>query len=160
MPRSVIVITDATLELGPTATAVDFSCQVNSATITPTANTVDVPATFCVGASQTASPSSFQLDLVLLQDWGAVGSTLQYLYDHDAERATFHLEGIAVEGAAVEVDGDLTIVAGAHGGEAGVVLTAEVSLPILGKPTIVPTPPVTQAAEAPADEEANTFQPA
>jgi hypothetical protein len=139
---------------------------VNVGVVTPTANNVDVPATFCVGASQTASPSSFSLDLTLLQDWGAVDSASQYLFDHDAEVVDFTLEGISVTGATVTVTGQVTVVAGALGGEAGTPLTADVSLPILGKPTIVTTPPVaadTAAADAELEDEtedAPTYQPA
>jgi hypothetical protein len=159
MPRQVITVTAATLTLGPTATSTDFSCQVNVGTITPTANNVDVPATFCAGASQTAAPSSFALDLTILQDWGAVKSVSQYLFDHDAEVVDFELEGIGVTGSTVTVTGQVTVVAGALGGEAGTPLTADVSLPILGKPTVVATPPTVTAAEA-EDAEPNTFQPA
>lgn len=155
MPRESIVITDATLTLGATGTETDFSCQVNTAALVPTANTVDVPATFCATTSQTASGSSWALTTTVLQDWGAVDSVSQFLFDHDAERMAFHMEGIAVTGATVEVDGELTVQAGQHGGEAGVVLTADVSMPILGKPTIVATPPVAADTQG-----ANVYQPA
>lgn len=152
MSREAIVISDATLTLGATGSEVDFSCQVNSAALVPSGNTVDVPATFCVTTSQTASGSSWVLQATILQDWGAVDSVSQYLFDHDAERMAFHMDGIAVTGATVEVDGELTVLAAQHGGEAGVVLTADVAMPILGKPTIVATPPTGTTARA-ADTE-------
>lgn len=168
MPRHVITIDNATVEFGPTGTAVDFSCQVNSAALTPTANNVDVPATFCTGASQTAAPSSFALDLTFLQDWGEVGSVSQYLYDHDAESGVeFHVEGInTATGTPIACDGTCTIVAGQYGGEAGTPLQATVSLPCDGKPVIGPATAAATADEeaddeVPTDEtEPNTFQPA
>lgn len=157
MPRQVIQVTAGTVKLGPSATALDFSCQVNVGAITPAPNAVDIPATFCVGASPSAAPSSFSLDLTILQDWGAVDSISQYLFDHDAEESEFELSGIAVTGADVVATGSLTIVAGALGGEAATPLTAQVSLPILGKPTITTTPPV--AADA-TEADAQLYQPA
>ena len=161
MSRAIITITDAIVSLG--TVPLDFSCQVNSAAVVPTANNLDVPATFCEGASQTAAPSSFALDLVVLQAWGLLDSVCQYLFDHDGESdVAFHLEGIAVAGSTVEVDGFCSIVAAQLGGEAATPLTSEASLPILGKPTIVSTPPVAAdtAAEPVEEQEPNTFQPA
>lgn len=166
MPRHVITIDNATVEFGPTATVVDFSCQVNSAALTPSPNNVDVPATFCVGASQTAAPSSFALDLTYLQDWGETASVSQYLYDNDASQGVaFHVEGInTATGTPVACDGTCTIVAGQYGGEAGTPLQATVSLPVDGKPTIEPATGATNAADegetVEGDETPNTFQPA
>jgi len=163
MPRSTIVIDNAILKLGPTATAVDFSCQVNSAALTPTPNSVDVPATFCVGKSTTAAPSSFALDLTYLQDWGDAASVSQYLYDNDGQQGVdFEMSGIATTGNTVTVTGVCTIVAGDYGGEAGTPLQATVSLPCDGKPTITATAGLAARSGDSGGEsdDVNVFQPA
>lgn len=159
MPRNVIVITNATVELGPTAAATVFTCQVSQAALTPTANTVDVPATFCAPASQAAAASSWALDLVLLQDWGDVASASMFLFDNDAQVVDFKVDGIGISGSPMQATGQCTVVAGAFGGEAGIPLEATVSLPILGKPVIAAGTLVTAAAEADTDQAA-TYQPA
>jgi hypothetical protein len=157
MPRQTIVIEDAVVDftLTPPGTPVDYSCQVISAAITPTPNAVDIPATFCAPASQTAAGSSFTLDLTFLQDWGATDSLSQFLYDNDATAGVaFTVSGIAVaSGTAVEAAGVCTIVAAAYGGEAGTPLQATASLPIDGKPTIGPG-----AATLAAESDERTYQ--
>lgn len=133
------------------AALTDYSCQVVEARVTATPNTTDVPATFCEAASKINVPSSFDLELQGLQDWGDAASFSQYLFDHDAEQAAFalYLDGTSDPAAT----GIVSIAAGDFGGVAGEVLVMKLTLPILGKPTIGPAV-ATLSAEPDATEQA------
>jgi hypothetical protein len=165
MARVVKIIKNAKVKFGPVptppapidpATLTDHSCQVTEARITASANTTDVPATFCEPASQVNVPSSFTLELNGLQDWGITGSFSEYLFQHDAETVAFalYLDGETDP----EATGTCSIAAGDFGGVAGEALTMTGSFPIQGYPVIttaggtpVRTAPVgtTAAAESP-----------
>jgi hypothetical protein len=143
MARTVKIIKSAEVRFGPVpeppgpivpTTLTDYSCQVTEARITASANTTDVPATFCEGASTINVPSSFTLELNGLQDWGETGSFSEFLFINDANTVAFalYLEG-AVD---PEATGTCSVAAGDFGGVAGEALVLTGSFPILGKPTI------------------------
>jgi len=142
---TVIVITDATLMLGDTApdvvpgtgTGEDFSCQVTSASVNSVPNLSDVPATFCAPASQAPAATGYELAVTWLQDWTASGGGLsQYAFDNDTEQKFFSLTLVGT--TAPIIQGELRLVAGAFGGDAGTPLTTDAVWPVIGKPTITP----------------------
>jgi len=143
MSRVVKIIKNATVAFGdaPTggaaidpATLTDYGCQVTAATITASANSTDVPATFCEPASSQNVPSSFSLDLEGLQDWGDAESFSEWAFIHDADNAAFalYLDGTADPVAT----GIISVAAGDFGGTAGEPLTFTTSFPIQGYPDI------------------------
>jgi hypothetical protein len=143
MARVVKIIKNAEVRFGPPpvapapidpVTLTDFSCQVTEARITASANTTDVPATFCEPASSINVPSSFTVELNGLQDWGAAESFSEFAFINDAEQVAFalYLDG-AVDPSAT---GLCSMAAGDFGGTAGEPLTFSASLPILGYPAI------------------------
>jgi hypothetical protein len=136
------------------ATLTDYGCQVVEARITATPNTTDVPATFCEPASKINVPSSFDLELQGLQDWGEAASFSQFLFDNDAEQMAFAL--YIDDTTDPEATGIVSIAAGDFGGVAGEVLVLKLTLPILGKPTIGPG---TMVAGAEAQPEQTDQQP-
>lgn len=158
MARVVKIIKSASVKFGavPTPPApidpvslTDYGCQVVEARITATPNTTDVPATFCEAASKINVPSSFDLELQGLQDWGEAASFSEYLFENDATQQAFalYLDGSADP----EATGIVSIAAGDFGGVAGEVLVLKLTLPILGKPTISGVTLLAATAEAPAD---------
>ena len=161
MARVVKVIKSAQVKFGavPTPpapidplTLTDYSCQVVEARITATPNTTDVPATFCEPASKINVPSSFDLELQGLQDWGAASSFSEYLFKNDATQQSFalYLDGSTDP----EATGTVSIAAGDFGGVSGEVLTLKLTLPILGKPTITGTTGTPLAMAVDVDEQA------
>jgi|SRR5215471_4877363 len=157
MARVVKIIKNADVKFGtaPAAgtpidpsTLTDYSCQFTEARITASANTSDVPATFCEPASSVNVPSSFTLEVNGLQDWGAVDSISEYLFVHDAEQVAFavYLDG-AVDPSAT---GIVSLAAGDFGGVAGEPLTFTGSLPILGYPDITDAAGVSLRPSVPA----------
>lgn len=145
MSRTVLIIKSATVKFGPlagdgtfTATGLtDYGCQVTEARITASANTTDVPATFCEPATTVNVPSSFTLEMSGLQDWGRSDTSpsfSEYLFANDASIVGFalYLSG-SVDPRAT---GKVSLAAGDFGGVAGEVLTLTGSLPIIGYPDI------------------------
>jgi hypothetical protein len=143
------------------ATLTDYGCQVTEARVTATPNTTDIPATFCEPASQVNVPSSFSLELQGLQDWGVVDGLSEFLFIHDAEQMAFalYLDGETDP----QATGIVSCAAGDFGGTAGEPLVMQLTLPILGYPSItgsdgtsLRTAPGGVEAEALAEDDAES----
>lgn len=157
MPNpAVITVTNGSLKLADTqaglATGTAFECQVTTCSLEASANTAEVPATFCSPTFSTAGLSSFAMSISWIQDWrAAAGGLSGYAYTHDAQVKWFELKLDKTDTTPVAT-GQVTVVAGAFGGEAGSPLVTSTSWPVVGKPTI--TLPVTlEADEAEAEAE-------
>jgi hypothetical protein len=134
-------IVEFTIPVG-TGTPKTYECQVTSAAITMTQNTVNVPATGCQGPSTRQLTPTFALALAGLQDWGQVDSLSQFLWDNMLDDADFSLTlGDAPTPVAT---GTCQLVPGDFGGDFATPLTFTVTMGITGKPDIAP--PVGQAA--------------
>lgn len=106
--------------------------QVTSAKLTASAETTDVPATFCSPASTRNVPSSWALDLEGIQDWtAATGSFSQFLYKHDSEQVIVVLSPDAT--GKVQAVAEVSIAAGDFLGTPGETLTFSGSFPVAGK---------------------------
>lgn len=140
------------------ATAYDaFSCQITSGALTASPNVTDetIPATWCdpEQTSPNVGATSYSLDLTYLQDPDLVDGLSQFLFEHDTEVAYFFM-GLAGDDPP-KATGRIRVVAGAIGGEARVALTASVSLPVDGKPSVCfgdGAAAVALVAEDPAEE--------
>lgn len=149
---TVITITDAHVMFGdtqaevtpPSGTGDAYECQVSSAAINANPNLQDVPATFCAPASQAPAATGFELALTWLQDWTAPGGGLsKWAFDNDTAEKWF---SISLDDTDTPVAiGQVRVVAGSYGGDAGTPLTTDVTWPLVGKPTIT-VPAVAAAA--------------
>jgi len=154
---TVIVVTNGTLLLADDeaglATGEAFCQQVSSAAINATPNLQQVPATFCSPASQAPAATGFELAVTWLQDWTAPGGGLSmYAYANDTLSKWFSL---TLDGATEPIaTGQVRIVAGSYGGDAGTPLTATQTWPCVAKPDItVPAASPLTAQTAAADEQ-------
>jgi len=150
MPKYVIIPSpDATVSFTVppgTGTAKTFECQVTSAAVTRTANTVTVPATGCEGPTTKESAPTYALVLNWLQDWGQTNSLSQFLQDNELVDADFE---VAVGAAPMTVaKGVCQLVPGDYGGDFSSALTATATMGITGTPTFTPGT-TTLAAEEP-----------
>jgi hypothetical protein len=114
-----------------------FCAQTTEATLTPTANTTDVPATLCSPAATKSVLSTWALTFNSLQDWGrtdAEESLSEWLYEHDGGEAiaVLYLE----DGSTVKAVAKVSVVAGQYGGPGGETLLSTTSLPVLGTPDV------------------------
>lgn len=155
---TVIVVTNATLLLADDeaglATGTGYECQVTSAAINATPNLQSVPATFCAPASQIPAATGYELAITWLQDWTAPGGGLsKWAFDNDTLAKWFSLS-LGPEEPPLAT-GQVRVVAGSYGGDAGVPLTATQTWPMVNKPTITApaTTPLTAETETAAADE-------
>jgi hypothetical protein len=119
-----------------------WTCQTTAGALTASQDTTttDVPATFCSPAKSIPQPAetSYSLDLSFLQDPNVAAGFNAFLFEHDTEEA-YVLFGMAdnTGAAAPKMIGRVRLVAGTIGGAARETLTADVSLPLSGKPQIL-----------------------
>jgi hypothetical protein len=153
-PRQTIVVNAATVKFADTeaglAAADSYECVVTGAGFTPTANTVEVPATGCAPKSSTAAASSWVLNIAWLQDWQSPGGGLSgFMHDNDAAKKWVHVEPTTpvLPAATAEV----TIVAGPVYGEFGALLVATATCAAAAKPAL--TLPVAAGAAAAQDDD-------
>jgi len=115
-----------------------FSCQITSGALnaTPNVGTIDVPASWCEPATSTPSVgvTQYALDVTFLQDPHIVAGMSRFLFENDTRQAWFMM-GLD-NGDPPRAIGTCRVVAGSFGGEGRVALTATVSLPVDGKPSI------------------------
>lgn len=115
-----------------------WTCQTTAGALTATQDTTttDVPATFCAPAKSIPQPAqtSFSLDLSFLQDPQIKLGLSRFLFENDTKEAYvfFGMNGWAPP----KMIGRVRLVAGTIGGEARTTLTADVSLPLSGRPQI------------------------
>ena len=140
-------LADVTLaDYAAEATTSNWSCQVTSGMITPSANNNDqrIPATFCVNSSVVPRPglSSFTLDVEFLQQIAIDTGLDAYLYANDTLEAYFLL-GLAgtvttpTPGInAPKAIGRCRLLAAQFGGAPRTPLTATLSLPLSRKADI------------------------
>jgi len=133
---------------GLAATPHDPSCQITSAAITTVENNTDVPATMCEAASQTALRSGATLDVAFRQDWADSTGFGWFAAEHDAQQQAFQfLLGAGSDATAGPgYTGTCTLRRPTFGGDAGSVLVATMSFPVIGD--LVPIKPVLGTAEA------------
>lgn len=116
----------------------DFTCQITSGSLTASPNVSDetIPATWCSpeSTSQNVGETSYSLEISILQDPDVMAGLSAFLFSHDTETVYWFM---GMDGTDPPIaTGTARCVAGTIGGEARVALTADVSLPVTGKPSV------------------------
>ncbi len=135
--------------------AVDVSCDVTAATLTPD-TPEEIRKRLC-GQKTVTGTTTWSLELTWDQNWaaGAAGPPVvdpglsKFLIDHDGELADF---SIVWPLEATEATGILRCKPGAFGGTAGEIAEASLTLGLDGPPTFGPIT-TTSTAEAPPGED-------
>jgi hypothetical protein len=136
-----LTLTDPALTDPCTATSApfdEFTCQITSGQLVASPNVSDetVPATWC-DPEQTlplVGATSYELTMAYLQDPDVVTGLSRFLFEHDTKIAYWFM-GLDGDDPPKAV-GKCRLVAGALGGEGRTTLTAEVTLPVDGKPMV------------------------
>ena len=115
----------------------DANCQTTSAAVNATPNLQTVPATFCSPESQSPAATGWELAVTLLQDWEDPDGICWYVFDHDTELADWEL-ALSDDQDAI-MHGQCRLVAASFGGDAGTVLTSQVTWPCTQKPSKGPS---------------------
>jgi hypothetical protein len=142
MATNILIPQNGTLELGPSATATDVSCQVSNASITATPNPKTI-TTLC-GITTAAGITAFVLHVEAAQDWNE-GGLSDFLWQNDGQVVDFTLTPTDATDAPT-ASGQVYVSPGSFSGASGEIATLTVDLGIVGKPTITPTPVLPFAA--------------
>ena len=119
-----------------------WTCQQTAGALTASQSTTstDVPATFCGPGRSIPQPAetSYTLDLSFLQDPNISTGFNAYLFANDTKEA-YVLFGLADNTGTLppKMIGRVRLIAGTIGGAARTTLTADVSLPLTRKPSIM-----------------------
>lgn len=126
--------------------ATDFSDDVIAASVVPAPGAVQSVTTLDGTVHQDVAPPTYSLDLELVLDWSSTRPGLAYyLFDSAGDSVAFvlnvHDSGNATGSATLPpISGTCRLVPVAYGGEGNTFVTASVSLPITGTPTVDITP--------------------
>lgn len=116
----------------------DYGCQITDGALnaSPNSSTETVPATWCEPEETITNvgKTSYSLDLGYLQDPDIVDGISQFLFENDTAEAWFYM-GMDGDDPPKAV-GKLTLQSGTIGGPGRTTLTATVSLPVNGKPSV------------------------
>jgi hypothetical protein len=132
-PKSTGSIVFATSEANLTSAPVAASDQVISFRIVAQPNLTGVPATYGAAASESAAASGFQVELSILQDWGATTSVSEFLFDNDGEEIWFQHDPAGSSEPTFK--GAVYAVAGGWGGAADESWVDDLTFPCVAKPT-------------------------
>jgi hypothetical protein len=123
-----------TILLGTVAAPTDdYSCQVINFTIESVAVTSERAGTFCAPPATLNSASKWQVSFQYLQDWGAVNSISQFLFDNDGSEVFFSFVPDVPE--VPTATGSFYAQAGSFGGDAGTSWDFSGTCGMNGKPT-------------------------
>lgn len=136
-----------TFKLGPTASALDFSCQVQSMTLTVNKNEGDTVHVLCGDTVPGGVTYDYKLAGTFVQDLSAAAAAglVAYTWAHMGEAVAF--EFTPTTAATTKVAGTLVVDPLPIGGdEFGKFMTADYEFTVVGKPAT--TFPVSALAEA------------
>jgi len=137
MAAPVLQFGSGVIKIGATASPTSaFECQISTFTVTPTANSINVPATYCTGPTIAAQKSTFAVALTYMSDWGQTDSLSELLWDNDGDLLFF--EFTPSDNSIPECAGQFYAVAGTFGGDGDSLWTTTSSLPCFEKPVLTP----------------------
>ncbi len=125
------------IKMGTTASPTDtFECQISNFVIASSPSTITIPATFCVGQSTKAQPSSWSISCTFMQDWGETASLSELLFNNDGSLLYWEFE--PTDTTAGSWAGTCWAVAGDVGGEGQGLWTSTEEMPCPEKPVYTP----------------------
>ena len=140
---------EGTLKLGPSATAMDMSCQITNARITSAySDDGDAVTTLCGDTSPAGRKlDGHKLEGTIVQDFDSTTSVVAYLWDNDLAVVAYEFTP-NITGAPV-ITGTLMIEipAETYGGDVNARLTSDFAWNLQEKPTFTPAAAGTFAAD-------------
>lgn len=128
------VIKNALVSLGPTGAEVQYTNQLDTATLTPDQSTQTRRMLVPDGTLQDVDSSVWSLTLAGIQDYVAARGLARFLFDHETEKMDFTVEPI---NGGVGMTGVVILKSVPFGGETGNWAEFSVELPCEGKPELV-----------------------
>ncbi len=145
MPAKVFKLGPGTLKLGPTATALDISCQLTNAVLTPDKDTEDPVTVLCGDTIPGASTYQWKLTGTALVDL-STGGMVEYTWTNQNQVAAF--EYVPNTDAGATFTGQVVIDPLAVGGDSGKNMAQDFEWSCVGTP--IPTFSAAQSATYPA----------
>lgn len=140
MAAKVFKLGPGTLKLGPTTTALDVSCQLTNAVLTPDKDTEDPVTVLCGDTIPGASTYQWKITGTALVDVSA-GGMAQFTWTNQNKIVAF--EFVPNTDAAASFSGELVVDPLAIGGDSGKNMTQDFEWSLVGSPT--PTWPPAEA---------------
>ena len=137
MAAKVFKLGPGTLKLGPTATALDISCQLTNAVLTPDKDTEDPVTVLCGDTIPGASTYQWKITGTALVDVSA-GGMVEYTWTNQNRVAAFEFVPNAEAGATFS--GEVIIDPLAVGGDSGKNMAQDFEWSLVGAPTPTFTP--------------------
>lgn len=134
MAVKTITVGPGALTIGSDLNITNFESQVTGARLVPNVDTED--SINVLSGEQVAGDrsESFTLEGTLLQDFGATGSTTEWLYNHRGEEHPFSFTPSTAAGK--KITGNLVVEAIEIGGDARTKPTSDFEFVVVGAPTI------------------------
>jgi hypothetical protein len=137
MPANVVKFGPGTFKLGPTATTIDYSCQVQSMGVNTDKDQGDTVTVLCGDQIPGGVTYTYTLAGTVLQDIATADGLVQYTWEHEGETVEF--EFVPTTSAVTAITGSVQIdplPIGTSDGEFGDNLTSDFEWTCAGKPAV------------------------
>ena len=136
MAAPALIFGSGVILIGDTASPTDaFECQISEFTVNASANTGQIPGTYCQGPSQYGQASTYGVQMTFLQDWGETGSLSQLLWDNDGDLLYFIF---TPDVSGTDCTGSYYAVGGSFGGAGDQAWTTTANMPCPAQPVVAP----------------------
>lgn len=138
MAVSTLTVGAGTFTIGAAGALTNFSSQVTSIKLVPSAETGD--SIYVLSGESVAGDysESYTIEGTMLQDFGSATSKTEWLYTHSGETQVFEFDPATV--GATKITGSLVVTAIEIGGDVKTKPTSDFTFNCIGKPTIVAAP--------------------
>lgn len=134
MTVNTITVGPGTLTIGAGGDLTNFSSQVRKCEVTPNVQTGD-PLPVLSGEEVPGDRTeTWTLDVTLLQDFGAAGSKVEWLFEHRGEQHPFVYAPATA--ADREITGTVVVEPAKIGGDVKAKATSDISMKLVGAPAL------------------------
>jgi hypothetical protein len=138
MAVSTITVGAGTFTIGAAGLLTNFSSQVTSIKLVPSAETGDSIPVLSGESVAGEFSETYTIEGTLLQDFGVATSKVEWLYAHSGETHVFEFDPATT--GLTKITGSLVVTAVEIGGDVKTKPTADFSFTCVGKPTVVAAP--------------------
>lgn len=138
MAVATLTVGAGTFTIGAAGALTNFSSQVTSIKLVPSAETGDVIPVLSGESVAGDFTETYTIEGTLLQDFGTTASKVEWLYAHSGETHVFEFDPATT--GATKITGSLVVTSVEIGGDVKTKPTSDFSFQCVGKPTVVAAP--------------------
>lgn len=135
MAVNTLTVGAGTFTIGASTALTNFSSQVTSIKLVPSAETEDSIAVLSGETVAGAFSETYTIEGTLLQDFGSTASKVEWLYAHSGETHVFEFDPATA--GATKITGSLIVTSVEIGGDVKSKPTSDFTFQCVGKPTVV-----------------------